>query len=150
MFWHMQLYMSWYIRPFFGFTFLNILYFFKSYCTCTNTFQRRNLYTFYHRLVTFRYIYENKSFMINCKMNETRSGTTSLIGHYRSKVEEILRCIHYELYDVKQTALCYVYIFSCCSMVIIKLIRKFIQLYGWYPFWNSTTHSAYHLVNKYF
>ena len=26
-FWHMQLYMSWYIRSFFGFTFLNILYF---------------------------------------------------------------------------------------------------------------------------
>ena len=28
-FWHMQLYMSWYIRSFFGFTFLNILYFFQ-------------------------------------------------------------------------------------------------------------------------
>ena len=28
-FWHMQLYMSWYIRSFFGFTSLNILYFFK-------------------------------------------------------------------------------------------------------------------------
>ena len=29
----MQLYMSWYIRSFFGFTFLNILYFFKYSCT---------------------------------------------------------------------------------------------------------------------
>ena len=28
-FWHMQLYMSWYIRSFFGFTFLSILYFFQ-------------------------------------------------------------------------------------------------------------------------
>ena len=28
-FWHMQLYMSWYIRSFFGFSFLNILYFFQ-------------------------------------------------------------------------------------------------------------------------
>ena len=28
-FWHMQLYMSWYIRSFFGFTFLNIFYFFQ-------------------------------------------------------------------------------------------------------------------------
>ena len=41
----MQLYMSWYIRSFFGFTFLNILYFFKY--SCTNIFHRRNLYTFY-------------------------------------------------------------------------------------------------------
>ena len=45
MFWHMQLYMSWYIRSFFGFTFLNILYFFKY--SCTNIFHRRSLYTFY-------------------------------------------------------------------------------------------------------
>ena len=29
-FWHMQLYMPWYIRSFFGFTFLNILYFVSS------------------------------------------------------------------------------------------------------------------------
>ena len=35
-FWHMQLYMSWFIRSFFGFTFLNILYFFKY--SCTNIF----------------------------------------------------------------------------------------------------------------
>ena len=44
-FWHMLLYMSWYIRSFFGFTFLNILYFFKY--SCTNIFHRRSLYTFY-------------------------------------------------------------------------------------------------------
>ena len=41
----MQLYMSWYIRSFFGFTFLNIIYFFKY--PCTNIFHRRNFYTFY-------------------------------------------------------------------------------------------------------
>ena len=41
----MQLYMSWYIRSFFGFTFSNILYFFKY--SCTNIFHRRNRYTFY-------------------------------------------------------------------------------------------------------
>ena len=35
-FWHMQLYMSWYIRSFFCFTFVNILYFFKY--SCTNIF----------------------------------------------------------------------------------------------------------------
>ena len=46
-FWHMQLYMSWYIRSFFGFTFLDILYFFKY--SCTNIFHRRSLYTFYWR-----------------------------------------------------------------------------------------------------
>ena len=40
-FWHMQLYMSWYIRSFFGITFLNILYFFKY--SCTNIFHRRSL-----------------------------------------------------------------------------------------------------------
>ena len=44
-FWHMQLYVSWYIRSFFGFTFLNILYFFKY--SCTNIFHRRSLYTSY-------------------------------------------------------------------------------------------------------
>ena len=48
-FWNMQLYMSWYIRSFFGFTFLNIsllsLFFFKY--SCTNNFHRRSLYTFY-------------------------------------------------------------------------------------------------------
>ena len=43
--WHMQLYMSWYIRSFFGFTFLNILYFFKY--SCTNIFHRRSLYTLF-------------------------------------------------------------------------------------------------------
>ena len=41
----MQLYMSWYIRSFFGFTFLNIFYFFKYYCT--NILHRRIVYTFY-------------------------------------------------------------------------------------------------------
>ena len=46
LFWHMQLHMSWYIRSLFGFTFLNILYFFKY--SCTNIFQRRSLYTFYY------------------------------------------------------------------------------------------------------
>ena len=49
-FWHMQLYMSWYIRSFFGFTFLNILYFFKY--SCTNIFHRRSLYTFYYNYVS--------------------------------------------------------------------------------------------------
>ena len=47
----MQLYMSWYIRSFFGFTFLYILYFFKYYCT--NIFHRRSLYTFYWSLHYF-------------------------------------------------------------------------------------------------
>ena len=45
-FWHMQLYMSWYIRSCLGFTFLNILYFLKY--SCTNIFHRRSLYTFYY------------------------------------------------------------------------------------------------------
>ena len=44
-FWHMQLCMSWYIRSFFGFTFLNMLYFLKYFCT--NIFHRRSLHTFY-------------------------------------------------------------------------------------------------------
>ena len=42
----MQLYISWYIRSFFGFAFLNILFFFFKY-SCTNIFHRRSLYTFY-------------------------------------------------------------------------------------------------------
>ena len=44
--WQVQLFMSWYIRSFFGFTFLNILYFFKY--SCTNIFHRRSLYTVYN------------------------------------------------------------------------------------------------------
>ena len=44
-FWHMQLYMSWYIGWIFGFTFLNILYFFKY--SSINIFHRRSFYTFY-------------------------------------------------------------------------------------------------------
>ena len=51
-FWHMQLYMSWYIRSFFGFTFLNIFYFFKYFCT--NIFHRRSRYTFYGRKLFHR------------------------------------------------------------------------------------------------
>ena len=35
-FWHMQLYMAWYIISFFGFTLLNILHFFEY--SCTNIF----------------------------------------------------------------------------------------------------------------
>ena len=46
----MQLYISWYIRSFFGLTFLNILYFFKY--SCTNIFHRRSLYTFYSIIVS--------------------------------------------------------------------------------------------------
>ena len=48
-FWHMQLNMSWYIRSFFGFTFLSILYCFKY--SCTSIFHRRSLYTFEMRPV---------------------------------------------------------------------------------------------------
>ena len=44
-FWHMQLYMSWYIISFFGFTFLNI-FIFSSTLVLTFSY-RRNLYTFY-------------------------------------------------------------------------------------------------------
>ena len=43
-FWHMQLYVLIH-QIFFGFTFSNILYFFKY--SCTNIFHRRSLYTFY-------------------------------------------------------------------------------------------------------
>ena len=41
----MQLYISWYIRSFFGFTFLNIVYVFKY--SCNNIFHWRSLYIFY-------------------------------------------------------------------------------------------------------
>ena len=36
-FWHMQLYMSWYIRSFFGFTFLNIFFIFSSTLVLTSS-----------------------------------------------------------------------------------------------------------------
>ena len=52
----MQLYMSWYIRSFFGFTFLNILYFFKY--SCTNIFHRRSLSTFYYMICKIFVLWE--------------------------------------------------------------------------------------------
>ena len=61
-------YMSWYIRSFFGFTFLNI-YFFKY--SCTNIFHRRSLYTFFscstlHQQYVFLYhFYGIKSTLLN-------------------------------------------------------------------------------------
>ena len=59
-FWHMQLYMSWYIISFFGFTFLNI-FIFSSTLVLTFSY-RRNLYTFYSSstcIYTCMYIYIN-------------------------------------------------------------------------------------------
>ena len=53
-FWHMQLYMSWYIRSCFGFT-LYILYYFKH--SCTNIFHRRSLFTFYSVSILCMYIF---------------------------------------------------------------------------------------------
>ena len=44
-FWHMQLYMSWYIIPFFGFIFHSWIFFFNY--SCTNTFRRHIICTFY-------------------------------------------------------------------------------------------------------
>ena len=44
MFWHMQLYVLMH-QIIFGFTFLNIIYFFKY--SCTNIFHKRSLHTFY-------------------------------------------------------------------------------------------------------
>ena len=58
----MQLYMSWYIRSFFGFAFLNILYFFKY--SCTNIFHGRSLYTFYEQAV-----HEYMASLVSCFMN---------------------------------------------------------------------------------
>ena len=58
-FWHMQLYMSWYIRSFFGFTFLNCLYFFKY--SSTNTFQRHSFYTFYAKPSYYNIFYLHSS-----------------------------------------------------------------------------------------
>ena len=61
-FWHMQLYISWYIRSFFGFTFLNILYFFKY--SCTNIFIRRSLYTFYEFFLNSQSAFSSNDFYI--------------------------------------------------------------------------------------
>ena len=49
-FWHMQLYMTWYIISFFWLYlyYLNILYFFKY--SCTNIFHRHGLCTFYNSI----------------------------------------------------------------------------------------------------
>ena len=48
-FWHMQLYMSWYITSFYGFTFLNF-FFFSSTLVLTSSC-RRSLYTSYLEMV---------------------------------------------------------------------------------------------------
>ena len=92
-FWHMQLYMFWYIRSFYGFTFLNILYFFKYYCT--NIFQRRSLYTFYsieaaHGVVLHPQSGHNYS---NEHTNKAASGLV-LLPRFRPKL-----CIQISAFD---------------------------------------------------
>ena len=50
-FWHMQLYMSWYIISFFTLSLL-LKYYFLKYC-CTNIFHRRNICTFFWPLAMY-------------------------------------------------------------------------------------------------
>ena len=58
----MQLYMSWYIISFFGFTFLNI-FIFSSTLVLTFSY-RRNLYTFYLVDALSKYIFLNGDIVI--------------------------------------------------------------------------------------
>ena len=63
-FWHMQLYMSWYIISFFGFTFLNI-FIFSSTLVLTFSY-RRNLYTFYSIVVLYNYSISHRICTLSC------------------------------------------------------------------------------------
>ena len=62
-FWQMQLYMSWYIRSFFGFTFLNILYFFNT-LVLTSSY-RRSLYTFYSMEICKDWLVQGRDVITN-------------------------------------------------------------------------------------
>ena len=72
---------SWYIRSFFGFTFLNILYFFKY--SCTNIFHRRSLHTFYsYRTTTHTFRHCNTHILMQKQTCGTGHGKWSWVsGH---------------------------------------------------------------------
>ena len=85
-FWHMQLYMSWYIISFLAISFfLNSLYFFKY--SCTNIFHRRSLYTFYSIWIIF-----------NPSMDEQLHQLYNVGWNYR-KVSNIRRTKYQNLND---------------------------------------------------
>ena len=69
-FWHMQLYMSWYIISFFGFTFLNI-FIFSSTLVLTFSY-RRNLYTFYFYSILRASLNEKRCILVSFISNKTK------------------------------------------------------------------------------
>ena len=79
-FWHMQLYMSWYIKSFFGFTFLNILYFFKY--SWANIFHRRSLYTFYWLMIGVFRCSDNALILMPLKLNGDNSALIKVMTYY--------------------------------------------------------------------
>ena len=81
-------YMSWYIRSFFGFTFLNILYFLKY--PCTNIFNRRSLYTLYIYAYICIYIYIYIYTCTLCPLRLTRNPLTWRLYDFMSWISNYI------------------------------------------------------------
>ena len=113
MFWHMQSYMSGYIRSFFSFSLRKYSLFFFKY-SCTNIFHRRSLYTFY---IKYRYLehflhmgpsYVSK-FMRHIYWSAWRNHcltTNPLVTQYESRINKVMNMkrIWRPLYEYTTTA----------------------------------------------
>ena len=97
-FWHMQLYMSWYIRSFFGFTFLNIL---SSTLVLTSSY-RRSLYTFYwNTSLQCRHIEIHGNNKHNLNLNWNFTDSEKKIDKRYIKWNAIRKKFHKKFYTIK-------------------------------------------------
>ena len=144
LFWHMQLYMSWYIRSFFGFTFLNILYFFKY--SCANTFHRRSLYNFYKSMEYCSTKYLVKKGLLERKNNWKQ--LTSSKQTTKSVIQSPWKGYSWSI-NVKSRSICH---FVCwpayllhhnyhCVQTLTKQalihLSRFLHKLWWMIFWDS-------------
>ena len=145
----MQLYMSWYIRSIFGFTFLNILYFFKY--ACTNFFHRHSPHTFYSNSLfeaSFNLIsklwYFHKAKCRPCQ-HEKVSSLTKLSGRNYAKCKYVYLKQYHVYISLKQlhtltvgvvtnnSTLCSTLTFWCRDRNIFDRIRSIPRLRMTWP-----------------
>ena len=115
-FWHMQLYMSWYIRSFVGFTFLNILYFFSSTLVLTSSID----------VVFILSIEKHLSFVpefISIRCGDRYTKTYSSLYN--------LSNIHFTDGALKETSIMYIYVETSLWQALL-----------WYAIWSMRTKGA--------
>ena len=107
----MQLYMSWFIRSFFGFTFLNILNFFKY--SCTNIFHRRSLrslYTFYYECILFAATHKMTWYNVHSSVHgNTIIHDNTIIHYYQPRWIYILLLLKFGTVGILDQLLCLTY-----------------------------------------